>query len=89
MIAEPLQLAPPNAGAGLLHVRVYVMRPPPQYELVATHADQLDQTDQLPATYKPKNCYMCYLRSLHECLLVLTRTLSSPLNEKYSYKYSK
>lgn len=50
MTADPLQLAPPFDGAGLVHVRLWFMRPPPQYELFAMHTDHELHADQLPFT---------------------------------------
>ena len=47
-VALPVQLAPPLAGAGFVHVRVLLWTPAPQVA-PGTHAPHADQSDQLPA----------------------------------------
>jgi hypothetical protein len=47
-----VQLAPPLAGAGLVHVRVWLRVPPPHvavHVVLLTHPDQLPSTAELPA----------------------------------------
>lgn len=83
----PVQLAPPNAGAGLVHVRVCEWTPPPQYELFGTHVDQSAHALQLPFTAASGARLMCAVLSIREAQVFYAKLITLQVtNERKSHE---